>query len=88
MTKIQEFEGIDLLPHPAYSADHVPSDYRMFRSMAHFLRGRNFENIDAVEVDHTEFFASKTRDWYRRGIINIAERWLSTIEYNGFYFEK
>ena len=56
--------------------------------MAHWLRGRNFENIEAVEVDLTEFFASKTRDWYRREIINLAERWLKTIESDCLYFEE
>ena len=44
------------------------------------MRVRYFENIEAVEVGLTEFFASKTRDWSRRGIINLAEIWLKTIE--------
>ena len=50
MTKIQDLEGIKLLPHPAYSPDLEPSDYHLFRSTAHFLRGRNFESIETVEV--------------------------------------
>jgi len=29
--------GIELVPHPAYSFDLVPSDYYLSRSMAHFL---------------------------------------------------
>ena len=75
MTKIQELGGIELLPHPAYSPDLAPSDYHLFPPMAHFLRGRNFENFEAVEVGLTEFFASKkTRDWYRRGIIKLSQR--------------
>lgn len=86
--KIQELGGIELLPHPAYSPDLAPSDYHLFRSMAHFLRRRNFDNIEAVQVGLAEFFASKTRNWYRRGIMNLAERWLKTIESNGLYFEE
>ena len=54
----------------------------------HFLRRINFENAEAVEVGFTEFFVSKTRDWYRRGIVNIAERWLKTIESDFPYFEE
>ena len=69
---IQELGGIELLPHRAYCTGL--SDFHLFRSMEHFLRGRNFENIEAVGVGFTEFFASKTRNWYRRGIINLAER--------------
>ena len=74
MTKIQELGGIELLPHPAYNPDIAYSDYHLFRYMVHFLRGRYFENIEDVEVDLTEIFASNIRDWYRRGIINLAER--------------
>ena len=56
--------------------------------MANYLRERNCENFEAVEVGLTDFFASKTRDWYRRGIINLAEEWLKTIESDGLYFEE
>ena len=88
VTKIQELEGIELLPHPAYRPVLAPSDYHLFRSMAYFSRGRNFENIQSVEVILTEFFTSKSRDWYRLGIINHAERWLKTIESDCIYFEE
>ena len=80
--------GIELLPHPAYNPDLATSDYHLLPSMVHFLRGRNFEILEAVEVGLTEFFASKTRDWYSHWIINVAERWLKTIESDGLYFEE
>ena len=67
MTKIQELGGIELPPHPVYSPDLVPLDYRLFRSMVHFLCGRNFENIEDVEVDITESSHQKPE------IINLAE---------------
>ena len=60
MTKIQELGGIELLPNPAHCPYIAPSDYHLFRSIAQFLRRRNSENIEAVEVSLTEFFASKT----------------------------
>ena len=53
-----------------------------------YSRGRNLENMKAVEVGLTEFFTSKTREWYRRGLIIFAERWLKIIESDGHYFEE
>lgn len=64
--KITELQGVELLPHPAYSPDLAPSDYHLFRSMAHFLRGRHFANYEQVEEACQEFFASKDPAWYRR----------------------
>jgi histone-lysine N-methyltransferase SETMAR len=87
LDKLQELDGIELLPHPAYSPDLAPSDYHLFRSMAHFLRGRTFKNVEEVETGVRDFFASKQPEWYRAGIENLAERWLQTIDHNGLYFE-
>ena len=41
--KIKELD-IEVMPHPAYSSDLAPSDFHLFRSMTHFLRGRRFSN--------------------------------------------
>ena len=84
MTKIQELGGIELLAHPAYIPGLSPSDYHLLRSMAHFMRGKSSEDIEGMKVALTEFFASKIRDWYRRGIINLIERWRKTLESDGF----
>ena len=35
--KLQELEGIKLMPHPTFSPDLAPSDYYLFQSLAHFL---------------------------------------------------
>jgi histone-lysine N-methyltransferase SETMAR len=39
LQKIEELEGLVLLPHPAFSPDLEPSDYYLLNSMAKFLRG-------------------------------------------------
>lgn len=85
--KIQELESIELLPHPAYSPDLAPSDFYLFRSMAHFLSGRSFANIEELEMGCREFFDSKPREWYRRGIQELAQRWVKCIECDGVYFK-
>ena len=85
--KIEELWGIEYLPHPAYSPDLAPSDYYLFRSMAHYLSGRNFTNVKDVEVACLEFFSSISKEWYLSGIQELTERWLKTIEHNGLYFD-
>lgn len=87
LQKIEELQ-FDLLPHPAYSPDLAPSDYHLFRSMAHFLRGKFFASVDDVENACREFFASKDSAWYARGINQLAELWQKTINHNGLYFKE
>jgi histone-lysine N-methyltransferase SETMAR len=57
--KIKELEGIELLPHPAFSPDLEPSDYYLFRSMAQFLRGKKLQSVADMEVAVEEYSASK-----------------------------
>jgi len=85
--KIEELGGIEVLPHPAYSPDLAPSDYYLFLSMAHFLRGRTFETPEDVENGCREFFKSKPQEWYKRGIEELAQKWVSAIEHDGLYFK-
>jgi len=59
LQKLEEFDGVKLLPHPAYSPDLAPSDFHVFRSMVHFLSRSIFDNIADVEQGCREFFASK-----------------------------
>lgn len=85
--KIKELHGIELLPHPAYSPDLAPCDFHLFRSMAHFLRGRSFNNLEDIKTGCLEFFDSKDKGWYKSGIEQLANRWLKTVESHGIYFE-
>lgn len=85
MQKIKEL-GWQPLPHPAYSPDLSPSDYHLFRSLEHFLRGKEFFEHSEVEKALKEFFSSKNKEFYARGIESLPERWEKVIENNGDYF--
>ena len=39
-----------VLPHPPYSPDLAPSDYHLFRSLAHYLEGRHFIDDDELKT--------------------------------------
>jgi histone-lysine N-methyltransferase SETMAR len=72
LEKIEELEGIELLPHPTFSPDFEPSDYYMFRSMAQSLRGKKFQSVADVEVAVEEFFSSKDKRVVLPGIQGIG----------------
>jgi hypothetical protein len=86
--KIEELDGVETLSHPPYSPDLAPCDYHLFRSMAHFLRGRRFNNVAELENGIREFFASKDREFYQQGIEQLADCWLNVIEADGLYLEE
>jgi hypothetical protein len=52
---MEELEGIELLPHSAFSPDLEPSDYYLFRSMAQFLLRKKFQSVADGEVGVEEF---------------------------------
>lgn len=85
----QKIDDMDweLLEHPPYSPDISPSDYYLFRSLEHWLRGKKFTTIEEMQESLTKFFESKDRNWYRRGIYQLEEQWQKVIESNGEYFD-
>jgi [histone H3]-lysine36 N-dimethyltransferase SETMAR len=87
MDKIKNLDGIEILPHPPYSPDLAPSDYYLFRSMAHFLRGRQFKDVEDVKIGVQAFIDSKPKGWFRQGLDELAKRWVQTIDHDGLYFE-
>jgi hypothetical protein len=88
LQKIEELEGIELLPHPALSPDLEQSDYYyLFRSMAQFLRGKKFQSVADVEVTVEEFFASKDKEWFYQAFKELAEKLVKTIDHEGLYFK-
>jgi len=60
----------EVLSHPPYSPDVAPSDYHLFRSMAHSLADQHFRSYEEVKNWIDSWIASKddqifsTRDSY------------------------
>ena len=64
MDKIKELDGIELLPHPPYSPDLAPSDYYLFRSIAHFLQDKKIIDVEDVKIGIQAFINSKPKGWF------------------------
>jgi histone-lysine N-methyltransferase SETMAR len=71
----------ELLEHPPYSPDLVPSDFCLFPEL--FLYS-NQEAIAAVGGH----FADLTKHHYRDGIMALEHRWNKCISLKGDYVEK
>lgn len=59
--KFEELDGVEILPRPAYSPDIASSDYGLFRSMQHLMKGHRFESFDEVEEACQKLFNSKPK---------------------------
>ena len=79
--------GWEIVPHPPYSPDIAPSDFHLFRSLQHFLGGKRFHDIAAVEIALSEFFDSKKPSFYEEGIKKLAQRWSDVVNNDGEYID-
>ena len=77
----------DVLPYPPYSPDTAPSDYYLFRSMAHGLADQQFLSYEDIEKWLDSWIASKDEHFYRNGIWALSERWAKIVANYGQYFE-
>lgn len=77
--------GWDVLPHPPYSPDLAPSDFHLFLSLSSALSGVSFNDEAELENWLRQWFASKDRAFYRRGIEKLVERWTEVVNNGGEY---
>ncbi|KAG5327442.1 SETMR methyltransferase, partial [Pseudoatta argentina] len=76
----------EVLPHPLYSPTTSPSDFHLFRSMAHGLANRRFHSYEEAQKWIDSWIASKDMSFFRRGIHVLPERWSKVVESDGKYF--
>ncbi|KAG5316905.1 MOS1T transposase, partial [Pseudoatta argentina] len=77
----------EVLLHPPYSPDVAPSDYHLFRSMAHGLADQHFRSYEEIKNWINSWIASKDNQFFRRGIRMLPERWKKVVVSDGQYFE-
>ncbi|GFU68175.1 mariner Mos1 transposase [Trichonephila clavipes] len=77
----------EVLPHPLYSPDLAPSDYHLFRSVAHGLADQHFQSYEEVKNWIDSWIASKDNQFFQRGIRTLPERWEKVVDSDGQYLE-
>ncbi|GFX45258.1 mariner Mos1 transposase [Trichonephila clavipes] len=80
-------EKWEVLPHPLYSPDLAPSDYHLFRPMAHGLADQHFRSYEEVKNWIDSWIASKDNQFFQRGIRTLPERWKKVVSSDGQYYE-
>ncbi|KAG5324822.1 MOS1T transposase, partial [Pseudoatta argentina] len=68
----------EVLPHPPYSPDTAPSDFHLFRSMAHGLADRRFHSYEEAQKWIDSWIASKDMSFFR---------WEKVVSSDGQYFK-
>ncbi|XP_063517887.1 histone-lysine N-methyltransferase SETMAR isoform X4 [Pongo pygmaeus] len=86
LQKLNEL-GYEVLPHPPYSPDLLPTNYHVFKHLNNFLQGKRFHNQQDAENAFQEFIKSRSTDFYATGINQLISRWQKCVDCNGSYFD-
>ena len=86
LQKLKEL-GCDVLPHPLYSPDLLPTDYHFFKHLNNFLQGKHFHKEQEAENAFQQFIESWSTDFYTTGINKLISWWHRCVNYNGSYFD-
>ena len=82
-----ETQKWEVLSHPLYSPDVAPSDYHLFRSMAHGLAYQHFRSYKEVKRWIDSWIASKDASFFRDGMRQLRKRCKKVVASDGQYFE-
>uniref|UniRef100_A0A8R1IFI2 Transposase n=2 Tax=Caenorhabditis japonica TaxID=281687 RepID=A0A8R1IFI2_CAEJA len=82
--KLQELNW-DTVPHPPYSPDIAPSDYHLFRPLKLFLKEKRFAKYEDLKMAVFDFFYSQSAAFWKKGIDDLPERWLTVVTNDGQY---
>ncbi|EGI59573.1 Mariner Mos1 transposase, partial [Acromyrmex echinatior] len=77
----------EVLPYLPYSPDIVPSDYHLFRSMAHGLSEQHFTSYEDIKNWIDNWIVSKNEAFFQRGVRMLPERWEKVVASDGQYFQ-
>uniref|UniRef100_A0A8R1HL54 Histone-lysine N-methyltransferase SETMAR n=2 Tax=Caenorhabditis japonica TaxID=281687 RepID=A0A8R1HL54_CAEJA len=76
--KLQELNW-DMVSHPPYSPGIAPSDYHLFRPLKLFLKEKRFAKYEDLKMAVFDFFDSQSAAFWKKGIDDLPERWLTVV---------
>lgn len=85
--KFQELSW-EVLPHPAYSTDLVPSDFYPFRLIKDALLVKRFGNTEDVKEVVQNRLRDQSKEFFTKELGKLQERWDKYIHVEGDYDSK
>lgn len=83
-----DFLGFDLLPHPPYSPDLAPMDFRVFPDLKSKLRGTRFQSSEELKLATQNIVATFDSQWYDDTYKQWVKRHEKCVRVGGDYVEK
>ena len=75
----------EVLPHPPYSPDLVPTDFHLFLSLSNQMRNKVFNNTKEFKTFVKNFFSLKPSSFFESAFNKLTLRWKKKIENKGEY---
>ncbi|GFU58224.1 histone-lysine N-methyltransferase SETMAR [Trichonephila clavipes] len=76
----------NLIQHPPYSSDMLPSDYYLFSHLHLQLDGTIFHSNDEVVNEVDRFLDRRTPQFFSEGIEKLTKGLQTIIDLNGDYY--
>ncbi|GBN20888.1 hypothetical protein AVEN_242141-1 [Araneus ventricosus] len=73
----------DLIQHPPYNLDMVPSDFYLFSHLQLHLVGGIFNSNEEVINEAYLFLYSRTPQFFAEGIEKLPKRWQTIVDLKG-----
>jgi len=77
--------GLEVLPHPPYSPDLAPSDYRLIGPMKKMLGGQKFASDTEMQSVVSQWLEQQPASFFASGIQKLVDRCVNEL---GRYVEK
>jgi len=87
MAKLDQLR-FELVAHPPYSPDLVPSDYYLFPNLKRWLQGKRFRSNEEVIAETEAYFEGLDVSYYRKSIEMLENRYTKCIALEGNYVEE
>lgn len=77
--------GWEALPHPPCNPDPASSDYYLFATLNRHMAGIQYDNMDDLIRDLSNFFDAQLIEFFRRNILSLHKCWKQAVEIDGVF---